>query len=140
MKKLTLYILLALVLSSCSQAGSGGIEVKDAWVRAASDTTGGVFMNISNIGAEADRLVSAESNAAEIVQLHETTVENEVMMMHEVDGIDIPARSVVELAPGGYHVMLINLKQPLKPGDEVVLTLNFEKAGPVSVEAEVRAP
>jgi hypothetical protein len=140
MKKTVLYFVLAFFLCACSPAGSEDIEVKDAWVRAASDTTGGAFMNIANNGTEADRLISAESDASEIVQIHETLMENEVMMMREVDGIDIPAGGIVELAPGGYHVMLINLKQPLKPSEKVALTLNFEKAGPVAVEAEVRAP
>jgi hypothetical protein len=98
---------------------------------------GAAYMTIRG-GSEADRLIRAESDVAEVIELH--TVENDggVMKMRPVEGIDVPAGGEVQLAPGGFHVMLINLKRELKPGDTVALTLQFEKAGAVSVEASVR--
>lgn len=140
-KNMVWLVLVAVILAACVPAAGGdGITISDPWVRAPG-ANGGAFMVIQNGGAEADRLLSATSDVAETVEVHETKMENDVMTMREVEGgLEIPARGSVKLAPGGYHVMLINLKQQLKPGDTVTLTLNFEKAGAVTVQAEVKAP
>ncbi len=141
MKKFLWLLLTAFILAACAPAAaSNGITVSDAWVRAPG-ANGGAFMVIQNGGAEADRLLSASSDVAQKVEVHEMKMENDVMMMREVEGgIEIPARGKVELKPGGYHVMLINLNQELKPGEKVTITLNFEKAGAVTIQAEVKAP
>jgi hypothetical protein len=73
------------------------------------------------------------------VEIHEMTMEKDVMRMREVKGVDVPAKKSVELKPGGYHLMLIELKAPLKPGDKVPVTLRFEKAGEVKAELAVGA-
>ncbi len=141
MKKISLVFLTIIMLAACAPvAGSDGISVSDVWVRAPG-ATGGAFMLIRNGGAEPDRLLSASSNVAEAVEVHEMKMENDVMMMREMEnGLAIPAGEAVKLAPGGYHIMLINLKQALAPGDKVTITLNFEKAGAVEILAEVKAP
>ena len=90
--------------------------------------------------AQADRLTGAATDAAAAVEIHETTMENDVMSMHPVDGIDIAAGESVSLAPGGLHIMLIGLQRNLIAGEKLDLTLTFEKAGQVSVEAEIRQP
>ncbi|MEJ7555122.1 MAG: copper chaperone PCu(A)C [Aquificaceae bacterium] len=112
------------------------IEVKDAWVREVPPTSkmSAAYMVIENKGKEADRLVDASNNVSEITELHET-VEGR---MRRVKAIEIPAGGKVELKPGGLHIMLINLKKPLKEGDTVELTLKFEKSGEVKVQAPVR--
>ncbi len=112
------------------------VEVKDAWVRAVPPTSkmSAAYMIIENKGKEADRLVDAKNNLSEITEIHET-VEGK---MRRVKAIEIPAGGKVELKPGGYHIMLINLKKPLKEGDKVELVLRFEKSGEVKVEAPVR--
>ncbi len=112
------------------------IEVKDAWVREVPPTSkmSAAYMIIENKGKEADRLVDASNNVSEITELHET-VEGR---MRRVKAIEIPAGGKVELKPGGLHIMLINLKKPLKEGDTVELTLKFEKSGEVKVQAPVR--
>lgn len=140
-KNMVWLMLVAVILAACAPAAGGdGITVSGAWVRAPG-ANGGAFMVIQNGGAEADRLLSASSDVAETVEVHEMKMENDVMVMREVEGgIEIPARGKVELKPGGYHVMLINLKQELKPGEKVTITLNFEKAGAITVQAEVKAP
>jgi periplasmic copper chaperone A len=128
-------------------ASKNGIEIYDAVVRApggmtmgAGGAVAGAFMLIKNTGTQNDRLVKAASNAAETVQVHETTMDGGVMKMSEVAGIDIPAGGQAELKSGGYHVMLINLKQELKPGDTVAITLTFEQAGEISIQASVIKP
>ncbi len=112
------------------------IEVKDAWVREVPPNSkmSAAYMVIENKGKEADKLVDASNNVSEITELHET-IEGR---MRRVRAIDIPADGKVELKPGGLHVMLINLKKPLKEGDTVELTLKFEKSGEVKVQAPVK--
>jgi hypothetical protein len=103
--------------------------------------TGAVFMLLVNDGAEADRLLGGSTDVAEVVEIHETTMEGEVMKMRMLpDGLEIPAKGEVLLKPGGYHVMLIGMKQDLKPGDPFTVDLEFEKSGTVTVEPEVRNP
>ena len=75
--------------------------------------------------------------AAKMAGLHETRQVDGVMKMQHVDGIDIPANGTLEMKPGGYHIMLMGLNAPLKEGDEIDLTLTFEKAGEVKVKAKV---
>ena len=103
--------------------------------------TGAVYMKLVNAGQEADRLVSAHTDVAEVVEIHETRMEGDVMMMQMLpDGLEIPAQGEVELKPGGYHVMLIGLKRDLKEGDQFTLVLEFEKSGTMTVEPKVRQP
>lgn len=124
------------------QAGGPEMTVMEAWARPSpmSAGNGAVYMNLVNEGDSADALLTAESDVAEAVELHETTMgEDEVMHMQPVARIDVPAGGSASLEPGGKHVMLIGLKQELTPGQTITLTLNFEKSGPLIVEAEVRA-
>lgn len=117
------------------------IAVTNAWARetAPAQVNGGGFLTITNKG-QADRLISASSPVAPTVQLHTMSMDGGVMRMRELpDGIPVPAQSVVELKPGGMHIMFIGLKAPLKPGQSVALTLRFEKAGVVKVAMPVRA-
>ena len=109
---------------------TGGIEVSDAWVRA---TTGsedtsmtGAFMEISNDGDSAVRLVGAMSPAARMLEVHTMVMEDGAMVMQELeDGLEVQAGSHAHLRPGGDHVMLMGLTEPLAAGDEVSLTLEF---------------
>lgn len=122
-----------------SQAESGGITVSQAWSRATPGgvRTGGAFLQITASAAAGDRLVDAKSGAAERVELHTHIHEGGVMKMRRVEAIDVPAGETVTLAPGGYHLMLMNLQQPLREGDTLDLTLVFEKAGEIEVTATV---
>jgi copper(I)-binding protein len=137
--------LIALVCAGTSQARDyklGTLEISQAWARATppSAPAGGGFLKITNTGATPDRLVSARSPAADIVQVHEMKMDGSVMRMREVEkGLEIPAGGSVTLAPGGYHLMMMGLKGPLKQGSTVPVTLTFEKAGTVDVELAVEA-
>ena len=146
MKKF-LIVTLALVflLSACGTSAPAdspsGIEITAPYAHAAGmGENTAAYMSIRNTGAEADILLKATCDAAMMVQVMETTMENDVMSMGEVPGIDLPAGSTVELKPGGYHVMLMNLVQEIKDGTTVSVTLEFAKAGTITLEVPVKAP
>ncbi len=96
------------------------------------------YMTIRNTGSTADRLLKATTDAATTVELHNSTNTNGVMSMGEVQAVDVVAGSTVEFKPEGLHMMLIGLKHDLKAGDTVALSLQFEKAGTIKVDAAVR--
>ena len=137
---LTLVAVLAVVAGACS--GGGDVEVDDVWARSSArmQNAGAVYMEISG-GDTADRLIGASvaSSVAGEAQIHESMMDAEgVMMMQEVGAIDVPADSEVMLKPGGFHVMLMMLAEPLANGAEFDVTLTFEQAGEIVVTAEVR--
>ena len=115
------------------------LKIEDPWARATPPgaKVGAGYMKITS-GA-ADRLVGAASPASQRVELHVTVKDGDVMRMREVKAYDIPAKGGFELKPGGAHLMLVDLKAPLKEGAKVPVTLRFEKAGEVKVELQVRA-
>ncbi|MEO8344133.1 MAG: copper chaperone PCu(A)C [Betaproteobacteria bacterium] len=99
----------------------------------------GAFLTIENRGKDADRLVGASSPVAGQVEIHEMAMDGGVMKMRAVKEVDLPPGAKVQLRPGGYHVMLQSLKQPLKAGDAMPLTLTFEKAGSIDIKVQVEA-
>jgi len=123
--------------------GSGSMEATPSGHMGMSMGTGEVsaaYMVISNSGDTADKLVSASTEVSEITQIHESKVENGMAMMNEIDGLEIPAGGSVELMPGGYHVMMMDVMQPLAPGATITLTLKFESGTEVTVVAPVKMP
>ena len=114
--------------------------VKDAWVRGtvAQQKATGMFANITSTGG--GKLVSASSPAAGIVEIHEMAMDGNVMKMRAIPGLDLPAGKAVELKPGGYHVMLMDLKQQVKEGDTVVVTLVVEGKDGKRESIDVKAP
>ena len=136
--------LLVFVLCAAAHAddkiNAGQIQLTDAFARAAqAGGVGAVFLTILNTGP-ADRLTGAASPAADKVGLHESANDQGVMKMRPVDGIDVPAGGTVKLAPGGYLVMLMGLKQELTAGSRLPVTLSFQQAGKVEVNAIVVKP
>jgi len=120
----------------------GALEIGHPWARATPPTapTGGGYLSVKNTGKTPDRLISVSSPAAEAVQVHEMKMEGNVMRMRELDGpLEIKPGETVTLAPGGMHLMMMGLKEPLKQGEKVPLTLVFEKAGKIDVELVVVA-
>jgi len=122
MKRIT-FTLAALVLAASAQAQ---VSVKDAWVRATvpQQKATGAFMQI--VSAKDARLVEAKSPVAGVVEIHEMAMVDQVMKMRAIPRLDLPAGKAVELKPGGYHVMLLDLKGQVKDGDTVPLTLVVE--------------
>lgn len=167
MKYLSIILVIVgiVVMAACASQPGSDISIEDAWVRAAStqmmevdqatsqsDMSGGgemehmggfnsaAYMVIQNKGSAPDRLVRASSDVAQSTELHLSEVKEGVMSMRPVEGVDIPARGKAELKPGSYHIMLVGITRDLTAGEKLKLTLEFENAGEMEVEAEVRAP
>lgn len=119
----------------------GTLKIDHPWARAtpAGARVAGGFMTITNSGA-ADRLVSGTATVAGRVEVHEMAVNNGVMTMRELaGGLPIPENGSVTLKPGSFHVMFMDLKQPLNVGESFKGTLTFEKAGTIEVEFAIEA-
>ena len=145
MRKSRVWLLVALLaaiwMSGCA-GSTGGLEVQGAWARPGA--TGGnsaVYFVIDNRQAQDDTLLNAASDAAQMVELHISKMsEDGTMIMEHQENVPAPAGKKVEFTPGGLHVMLMGLTGDLKPGDKIAVTLTFEKAGDIEVEAAVREP
>ena len=125
---------------SHSSHNKAGIKVMDAWVRAVPPTSkmSAAYMIIHNNTEKENQLISAETDVAKSVELHNVRKKGEMMEMYQVESIAVPAKSNAKLEPGSYHVMLIGLNGALKVGDEVELTLNFEHGPAVTIKAPVK--
>ena len=116
------------------------VEVSDAWIRATApgQKIAAGYMTIRNKSAQPERLVGGSSQAAAKLETHVSIKDGDIMRMREVKAYDIPAKGTFELKPNGSHLMLVDLKRPLKEGDKVPVVLKFEKSGEVKVDFEVR--
>ncbi|MBP2311844.1 copper chaperone PCu(A)C [Azospirillum soli] len=130
-----------LTFTAGTALADGTVAVTEPWARAGTPAarSGAAFMTIKNGGTEADRLVGAETPVAEKAELHTHLMDNGVMKMREVDAIELPPGESVALRPGGLHVMLMGLKQPLTQGGRFPVTLTFAKAGAVTVEVPIQS-
>lgn len=140
MRRRSLLFAAAFALPGGALAQSAGpLRIEQPFARATAPTAraGGAFMTIVNTGASADRLLRVETSVAARAELHTVIMEGDVMRMREVPGIDVPANGKATLAPGGFHVMLMELKAPLKAGDTAPITLVFEKAGRIDVNVPI---
>ena len=126
-------------LALAAAAAQAQVSVTDPWVRAtvAQQKATGLFMQLDAV--QDVRLVAGESPVAGVVEIHEMAMDGDVMRMRAIAGLALPAGRPVELKPGGYHVMLMDLKRPLAGGETVPLTLVFENAAGQRVRQEVQA-
>jgi len=146
-RRLPVFALGALALAAGSAAlahsyRAGALTIDHPWARetAPAQSVGGGFLSVANRGATEDRLLAASSPVAAQVQLHTMSMDGAVMRMRQVTGgIAIPAHGTLELRPGGFHIMFIGLKRPLRQGERVPATLRFARAGRVNVEFAVQA-
>jgi copper(I)-binding protein len=168
LNKIIVVSLACLVLSACASSGLAGpgsaIQISDPWVKAFGgmvmagpgmptpeptkpsdmarmapiDTA--LYMTIRNTGSQPDRLLQVKSDMATRIELHTVEKQGNDMVMHQVSSIEVPAGGEVQLMPGSFHVMLFGLTRDLKTGDRVDFTLQFEKAGAVTIQAQVRQP
>jgi copper(I)-binding protein len=138
----------ALAMLSCliaaparaEEVKAGDLVITQAWTRATPGGAkiGGGYLTIENKGAAPDRLIGGSADFAGKIEVHEMAMNNGVMTMRPLDkGLAIEPGKTVKLAPGGYHLMMFDLKNPLKQGDKVPVTLEFEKAGKVNLSFEV---
>jgi len=127
--------------ASAQQVKIGDLVLDHAWARATPGgaKVGGGYLTIENKGTIPDKLIGGSSPVAGKVEVHEMAMNNGVMTMRPVkDGLSIPPGQSVTLAPGGYHIMMTELKGPLKKGGKVPVTLAFEKAGEVKVTFDIQ--
>lgn len=120
----------------------GPLVIDRAWTRATpkSATVAGGYLKITNTGSTPDRLTGGSADVSRKFEVHEMSMDGGVMKMRELkDGLEIPPGATVELKPGSYHIMMMNLSRPLAKGDTVKGSLTFEKAGKVDVEFKVEA-
>lgn len=133
--------LVGAALTACAASASAqSIAIQQPWARetSASAPNGAVYMSITNSGERADRLTGATGDIAQRIELHSHTMDEEgVMRMRHVDVIEVPAGGATALAPGGLHIMLMGLDEPLEEGTSFPLTLSFEGAGDLPVEVTV---
>ena len=133
---------IALALMMVGSLAWADVVVKDAWVRGtvAGQMATGAFMELQ--ASEDVKLVGAASAAAGVVEVHEMSMDNGVMKMRALPKLDLPAGKAVALRPGGYHIMLMDLKKPMLKGETIPLTLKIEgkdkKVSTIEVKAEVR--
>lgn len=132
--------LLAVASLSLSGQVLAQVSVSDPWIRATApqQTTAGAFMQLKS--AKPVRLVTVTSPVAERVEIHQMAMQGATMRMHAVDGIDLPANQPVNLASGGYHIMLFGLRHPLKDGEQVPMTLSFADASHKRENLTVQVP
>lgn len=141
MRKIILAMFCMLFTVSMARAADAPIVVTGAWVRASlgqSGTTAG-YMKIENRGASEDKLLSVAMPSAGMAHLHESTMKDGIMQMKAVDSLVLKPGQSLEMKPGAMHIMVMGLKSALKAGETVRLDLQFEYAGRISVDAEVRA-
>jgi copper(I)-binding protein len=115
----------------------GSLKISAAWARATPKgaSVGGGYMKIANTGTASDRLIGGSTDVAGRIEIHQMRMDNGVMKMRPVaDGLEIKPGQTVELTPGGYHAMLVGLKQQLEQGQHFKATLEFAKAGKVDVD------
>jgi len=138
------WTLLLLVFAASALLGhsheKGDIQVRHPWARATppGTTVAAGYLEIRNNGKEADRLLSATTPVAKRVELHVTEHSDHIAKMRQLRAFEVPGRERLTLSPGGAHLMLVDIVQPLKKGERFPLTLRFERAGELKVEVEVQ--
>ncbi len=130
----------ALLLASATTWAQAPVHIDQAWARASvpGQQASGAFMHIT--AQENLRLVGVSTPAAAVAEVHEMKMEGDVMQMRAIPALDLPAGKTVELKPGGYHLMFMQLKAPLQAGSDVPVTLQFENAQGQRLEQALQVP
>jgi copper(I)-binding protein len=129
-------LVLLLTLSACSAPGD--MEVHSAWVRpTARGENAAVYLTLHNHSSDDDELIGASSPAADAVELHESTMENDVMQMNMIMSVPIASEEEIVFAPGGLHIMLIGVKEALVLGGHIAVVLNFNNHEDIAVEVQI---
>jgi len=143
MKRTMKHILIAALAWAAAGSALAQVDVTSAWARSTVPGQGGTGAFMTIVAKDGGKLVGAASTVAGVVELHEMAMDNNVMKMRAIPALDLPAGREVQLKPGGYHVMLLDLKRPLKVGEKVRIELRLEtrdgKRITQPVEVEVRS-
>jgi copper(I)-binding protein len=134
---LVFILAIAFLLSGCAAPATEGVDVREAWARpAAQGDNGAVYFVIRS--SEADELVGVTSDVAEVVEMHESMMSGDVMEMHQLESVPLSAGEEVTFEPGSLHLMLVGLKQDLKAGDDIPITLHFKKYQDIQLHVSVQ--
>ena len=139
-------ILIAALVWAAAGSALAQVNVSSAWARSTVPGQGGTGAFMTLVAKDGGKLIGAASPVAGVVELHEMAMENNVMKMRAIPSLELPAGREVQLKPGGYHVMLLDLKRPLKVGEKVQIELRLETRDgkrvtqPVEVEVRSTAP
>ena len=130
-----------LIMNAAARAQPANVAVTEAWSRATTGAAQTAAIYVTVTASEPDRLTAASTPAASVTELHQSRMAAGVMEMRPVTGgLPVTPTLPIHMAPGGYHIMLMGLKQPLNLGDHVPVTLTFEHAGAITVDALVAGP
>lgn len=140
-------VALATLAVACGDEDGGGetgmdedtIHVADAWARSPGEDVGAVYFTAHNGAEEEDRLIGVSTGVADRAEIHETVEQDGQMVMQSVEAVAIPPGEDVSFEPGGYHIMLFELTEPLEVDTTITLTLEFELAGEIEIQALVKA-
>ncbi|NWF71224.1 MAG: copper chaperone PCu(A)C [Chloroflexi bacterium] len=126
-------------MNAVAASRSGQLAVRDAWTRpVAQGMTGGVYLTIENGTHRDDRLIAVTSDVAETVEIHQTQIDNNIARMQFFTGLDIPAGGSLTIAPGHYHLMLVNVQRELSVGDRITTVLHFASGTQLLVQVPVQ--
>ena len=146
MKRTMRRILIAALVWAAAGSALAQVNVSSAWARSTVPGQGGTGAFMTLVSKDGGKLLGAASPVAGVVELHEMAMDNNVMKMRAIPALDLPAGREVQLKPGGYHVMLLDLKRPLRVGEKVQIELRLETRDgkritqPVEVEVRSTAP
>jgi copper(I)-binding protein len=134
-------MLLLLSLLTLLNSFSPKVKIENVWVRpAAKGMNSALYFNLNNVTTKADALYKVNSKVSKLVQLHATVTKDDgTTSMKEIKQIAVPANSIIKFEPGGYHVMLINLKKKLKVNSKIEFIFYFRTGGKVKIKATVRS-
>ena len=140
MRLLLMALLIAALPAFSHSFEKGDLQIRHPWSRATPPgaKVGVGYLEIRNNGAQPDRLLSASTSVAKRVEMHITEQAGEVAKMRQLRAFEVPGRERLTLEPGGAHLMLVDLVQPLKKGERFSMTLRFERAGELEVQFEVQ--
>lgn len=138
MKKMVLLLVSAILLLSSCNAPSGDIEAHSAWVRpTAQGENAAVYLTLHNHSVNDDALIGATTNVADVVEIHESRMENDVMQMNMIDSLPIAVDEEIIFKPGGFHIMLVDIKEDLILGEHIGLILHFKNHEDLVVEVHI---
>jgi copper(I)-binding protein len=141
LKKCLLFIASMLVMNFSFAQSTSNIQITEPMVRSTlpGQMMSSAYLTIENKGNVADRLISASFSGAKEVQIHEMKMDGDTMKMRQMNSLEIPAKGKAQLSPGGNHLMLMNLKDPIQDGQSIKMILQFEKAGKVEIEIPAKS-
>jgi periplasmic copper chaperone A len=126
---LTAALMFFTTVAGAAAAQGGNVEIQKPWARATPGGAQTAAIYVTLTSEAGDKLIAASTPAAQKAELHQMTMDGNVMKMRQVDAVDLPQGQAVALKPGGYHIMLTGLTEPLKEGQSIQLTLTFAEAG-----------